>query len=281
MTKAASPVPKPLGNLPGGLCRQPVRDAPPAGQRRLHTSDRPVELVCSNSISSTLPDQALASSSKRCSTWAASSFAPPFRHALPAEAPWLSAATTSPPRSPQPSADTPTSRSRVARCCFADILDGLAIIATGPPGAPATNLDEPHRAPTGQHGTSTCATSRAPSSSPWIASTCPSPSDRSAADRNSEPGQEQGDYINCPLSRRVRSLRRRCWRPRASHSRSLNKSQSVTLKAACPSRSRAGRDLNRAAYGPLRRLVGLRDLRTGRRPMLWFNCARTVAAATL
>ncbi len=128
VTAAASPVPKPLGNLPGGAMPSVCTRCAPAVNAG-HTSDRPVELVCSNSMGSTLPDRVWASSSKRCSTWAASSFAPPSAMRCPREAPWLQPRRLR-RRDHRSRQRTPQHHGRAADA--ADIPDGLAIIATGP-----------------------------------------------------------------------------------------------------------------------------------------------------
>ena len=68
---------RPLGNLPGGAMPSAC-EMRPSRPTPAHTSDRLAELVCSNSMGSTLPDRSWASSSKRCSTWA-----PHHSHRLP------------------------------------------------------------------------------------------------------------------------------------------------------------------------------------------------------
>ncbi len=108
----------------------------------------------------------------------------------------------------------------VVRAEAGDIPDGPAIIATGP--LTSDQLTSRIQALTGQQHLYFYD-----AMAPIVAADSIDMSiafRQSRYDRNSEPGQEQGDYINCPLSRaEYEASSPRCWRP-ASHSRSLNKS---------------------------------------------------------
>jgi methylenetetrahydrofolate--tRNA-(uracil-5-)-methyltransferase len=104
---------------------------------------------------------------------------------------------------------------------------------------------------------------------------------QSRYDRNSEPGQEQGDYINCPLNRDeyeafVAALLAAPRIPLKEFEQELER----YFEGCMPVEALAGRDINALAYGPLRP-VGLRDPRTGRRPHAVVQLRQDNVAATL
>ena len=95
---------------------------------------------------------------------------------------------------------------------------------------------------------------------------------------------EAGDYINCPLTRRIQRLHRSLALRRAHRAKILRaghgagrESRSAPFLRGLPAGGGAGaaRGTQALAFGPMRP-VGLKDPRTDAVPTPWCSCARTI-----
>jgi methylenetetrahydrofolate--tRNA-(uracil-5-)-methyltransferase len=104
---------------------------------------------------------------------------------------------------------------------------------------------------------------------------------QSRYDRDSDLGQEEGDYINCPMNREEYE----------AFVAALLEAPKIELKApdkeleryfegCMPIEVLAGRDIKALAYGPMRP-IGLTDPRTGRRPYAVVQLRQDNVAGTL
>ncbi len=240
-----------------------------------HATDRLAELVCSNSMGSTLPDRALGILKQEMLDMGSLIIRTAFRHALPAGS--ALAVSRDDFAAEITAAISEHPNITVVRAEAGDIPDGPAIIATGP--LTSDQLTSRIQALTGQQHLYFYD-----AMAPIVAADSIDMSiafRQSRYDRNSEPGQDQGDYINCPLNRAeyeafVEALLAAPRIPLKEFEQELER----YFEGCMPVEVLAGRDLNALAYGPLRP-VGLRDPRTGRRPHAVVQLRQDNVAATL
>lgn len=240
-----------------------------------HTTDRLAELVCSNSMGSTLPDRALGILKQEMLDMGSLIIRTAFRHALPAGSALAVSRDDFAAEITAAIGEHPNIT--VVRTEVEDIPDGPVIIATGP--LTSKRLTNRIQTLTGQQHLYFYD-----AMAPIVAADSIDMSiafRQSRYDRNSEPGQEQGDYINCPLNRDeyeafVAALLAAPRIPLKEFEQELER----YFEGCMPVEALAGRDINALAYGPLRP-VGLRDPRTGRRPHAVVQLRQDNVAATL
>ncbi|MEX1021001.1 MAG: methylenetetrahydrofolate--tRNA-(uracil(54)-C(5))-methyltransferase (FADH(2)-oxidizing) TrmFO [Litorilinea sp.] len=240
-----------------------------------HTSDRLAELVCSNSMGSTLPDRALGILKNEMLGLGSLVIRTAFRHALPAG----SALAVSRDDFAQDLTETIYNHPNieVRREELTDIPAGPCIVATGP--LTSEGLAQRILALTGQQHLYFYD-----AMAPIIAADSIDMSiafRQSRYDRDSDLGQEEGDYINCPMNREEYE----------AFVHAVNQAPKIQLKefekeleryfeGCMPIEVLAGRELNSLAFGPMRP-VGLTDPRTGRRPHAVVQLRQDNVAGTL
>lgn len=240
-----------------------------------HTSDRLAELVCSNSMGSTLPDRALGILKNEMLALGSLVIRTAFRHALPAGsalavsrddfAQDLTAAIHNHPRI------------QVHREEVTAIPDGPCIVATGPLTSDA--LTRHITELTGQDYLyfydAMAPIVAADSIDMTIAFR------QSRYDRNSEMGQEEGDYINCPMSQEeYEAFVNAVVQAPKIELKSFEKELERYFEGCMPIEVLAARDIDSLAFGPMRP-VGLTDPRTGRRPHAVVQLRQDNVAGTL
>ncbi len=247
----------------------------PQRSTEAHVTDRLAELVCSNSMGSTLPDRALGILKSELTRMGSLVIATAFKHALPAGA----ALAVSREEFSQEITERIHGHPNITvhRQEVDAIPDGPTIIATGPLTSPA--LTAQIQALTGERHLY-FYDAMAPI---VVADTI----DMSIAfrqsryDRNSDLGGDEGDYINCPLNKEEY----------ASFVQAVLAAPKIELKGAdkeleryfegcMPIEALAARGEQSLAFGPMRP-VGLRDPRTGRRPFAAIQLRQDNVAGTL
>ncbi len=100
-------------------------------------------------------------------------------------------------------------------------------------------------------------------------------------DKHSDMGQEEGDYINCPLNREeYEAFVAAVQAAPKLQLKEFEKELERYFEGCMPIEVLAGRDLQALAFGPMRP-VGLRDPRTGRRPHAVVQLRQDNVAGTL
>lgn len=248
---------------------RPKRETP------AHLTDNLAELVCSNSMGSTLPDRALGMLKNEMLSLGSMIIRTAFKHALPAgsalavgrEA--FSAEVTELIRS-HPNIE-------LVREEVTAIPAGPVILATGPLTSPALTTAIQQLA-----GQSHLYFYDALAPIVELASVDMTVAFRqSRYDRSAEEGPAEGDYINCPFNREeyeafVHAL---LAAPRLEL-KGVDKELERYFEGCMPIEVLAGRDINALAFGPMRP-VGLRDPRTGRRPYAVVQLRQDNVAGTL
>jgi methylenetetrahydrofolate--tRNA-(uracil-5-)-methyltransferase len=240
-----------------------------------HVSDRLAELVCSNSMGSTQPDRALGMLKHEMLALGSMIIATAFKHALPAG----SALAVS----REDFAEEVTARLHshpnieVVRAEATEIPEGPAIVATGPLTSDA--LTARIQALTGQQYLyfydAMAPIVAADSIDMSIAFRA------SRYDKHSDLGQEEGDYINCPLDKEeyeafVEAVRAAPKIQLKEFEQELER----YFEGCMPIEVLAAREIKALAFGPMRP-VGLRDPRTGRRPYAVVQLRQDNVAGTL
>jgi methylenetetrahydrofolate--tRNA-(uracil-5-)-methyltransferase len=240
-----------------------------------HHTDRLAELVCSNSMGSTLPDRALGILKRELRHLGSVIVRTAFKHALPAGAAlavsrddFAEEVTTLIHGHPNIT---------VHRREVTDIPAGPTIIATGPltSSALATRIQEL----TGQQHLyfydALAPIIVADSIDMQIAFR------QSRYDRESELGGDDGDYINCPLDKAeyTRFVQAVLAAPKIEL-KGVDKELERYFEGCMPIEALAARGERSLAFGPMRP-VGLRDPRTGRRPYAVVQLRQDNVAGTL
>lgn len=255
----------------------PVRlyEMRPRRQTPAHTTDRLAELVCSNSMGSTLPDRALGILKQEMRSMGSLIIETALRHALPAG----SALAVS----RDDFAEDITAcihghpKIEVVRAEVPEIPNGPAIVATGP--LTSDSLARSIQTFTGQQYLyfydAMAPIVETDSIDMSIAFR------QSRYDRSSDMGHEDGDYVNCPLDKQqydafVAALLEAPRIPLEGADRELER----YFEGCMPIEALAARDTKALAYGPMRP-VGLRDPRTGRRPYAVVQLRQDNIAGTL
>jgi methylenetetrahydrofolate--tRNA-(uracil-5-)-methyltransferase len=240
-----------------------------------HVTDRLAELVCSNSMGSTLPDRAMGMLKNEMLTLGSFIIRTAFKHAVPAG----SALAVSRDEFAAEVTATLASHPNITlvREEVAAIPTGPVIVATGPLTSDA--LAAQIRQLTGQQYLyfydAMAPIVEAESIDMSIAFR------QSRYARDSALGQEEGDYINCPLNEAeytafVEALLAAERIPLKEFEQELER----YFEGCMPIETLAARDLRALAFGPMRP-VGLRDPATGRRPYAVVQLRQDNVAGTL
>ena len=240
-----------------------------------HTTDRLAELVCSNSMGSTQPDRALGILKNEMSALGSMIIATAFKHAVPAGS---ALAVSRDDFAAEVTANIHSHPNiEVVREEITTIPDGPTLLATGPLTSDA--LTAQIQALTGQQYLyfydAMAPIVAADSIDMNIAFR------QSRYGRDSELGQDEGDYINCPLNRAeyaafVQAVQAA---PKIQLKES-DKELERYFEGCMPIEVLAGRDLQALAFGPMRP-VGLSDPRTNRRPYAVVQLRQDNVAGTL
>ena len=240
-----------------------------------HTTDRLAELVCSNSMGSTLPDRALGMLKNEMAALGSLIIPTAFKHAVPAgQALAVSrddfAEEITARISAHPNID-------VRREEVTGIPDGPTIIATGPLTSSA--LTGAIQSLTGQAHLyfydAMAPIVEAESIDMAVAFR------QSRYDRESELGGDDGDYINCPFDKEAyeRFVQAVVAAPKIEM-KSADAELERYFEGCMPIEVLAGRGVDALSYGPMRP-VGLRDPRTGQRPWAVVQLRQDNVAGTL
>jgi methylenetetrahydrofolate--tRNA-(uracil-5-)-methyltransferase len=247
----------------------------PVRPTEAHVTDRLAELVCSNSMGSTLPDRALGILKNEMLRMGSLIIQTAFRHALPAG----SALAVS--REDFAESITAAIHNHpaieVIRSEITEIPSGPAIIATGPLTSPA--LTEEIQALSGEKYLyfydAMAPIVTADSIDMTIAFR------QSRYGRESEMGQDEGDYINCPMNKEEyeRFVEAVIAAPK-TQLREFEKELERYFEGCMPIEVLASRGVQSLAFGPMRP-IGLTDPRTGRRPYAVVQLRQDNVAGTL
>lgn len=248
---------------------RPVRPTP------AHISDRLAELVCSNSMGSTQPDRALGILKNEMLALGSLIIATAFKHALPAGSALavsreeFSAEITS-LISNHPNIE-------LVREEATTIPAGPTILATGP--LTSDSLTAQIQQLTGQQYLyfydAMAPIVEAESIDMGIAFRA------SRYDKSSPLGQEEGDYINCPLNKEeYEAFVTAVLAAPKIQLKEFEQELERYFEGCMPIEVLAGRGTMALAFGPMRP-VGLRDPRTGRRPYAVVQLRQDNVAGTL
>jgi len=247
----------------------------PTRSTEAHVTDRLAELVCSNSMGSTLPDRALGILKNELLRMGSLIIRTAFRHALPAGsalavgreefADDVTAIMSSHPKI------------EIVRQELTEIPDGPTIIATGPLTSSA--LTAKLQALTGQSQLyfydAMAPIVLADSIDMAIAFR------QSRYDKDSDLGQDDGDYINCPLNKEeYEAFVNAVLAAPKTQLKEFEKELERYFEGCMPIEALASRGLEALAFGPMRP-VGLTDPRTGRRPYAVVQLRQDNVAGTL
>jgi methylenetetrahydrofolate--tRNA-(uracil-5-)-methyltransferase len=247
----------------------------PTRPTEAHVTDQLAELVCSNSMGSTLPDRALGILKTELLRMGSLIIQTAFRHALPAG----SALAVS--RDDFAAEVTATigghPNIELVRSEVTKLPSGPAIVATGPLTSPA--FTECVQELTGQRHLyfydAMAPIVSAESVDMAIAFR------QSRYDRESDLGQDEGDYINCPLNKvEYAAFVTALLAAPKTTLRAFEKELERYFEGCMPIEVLAARGEQALAFGPMRP-VGLTDPRTGRRPYAVVQLRQDNAAGTL
>jgi len=247
----------------------------PTRPTEAHVTDRLAELVCSNSMGSTLPDRALGILKNEMLRMDSMIIQTAMRHALPAGS---ALAVGREAFADDVTAQLSTHPNiQVIRQEITEIPDGPTILATGPLTSSA--LTERLQALTGQKHLYFYDAMAPIMASDSIDMTIAFRQSR--YDRDSAVSQEEGDYINCPFSREeYETFVNAVLAAPKIELKTPDKELERYFEGCMPIEVLAGRGLNSLAFGPMRP-VGLRDPRTGRRPYAAVQLRQDNVAGTL
>ncbi len=240
-----------------------------------HITDRLAELVCSNSMGSTMTDRALGILKNEMLSMGSLIIKTAFRHALPAGsalavsredfAEDITAALGGHPNI------------TIHREEATDIPAGPTILATGPLTSAA--LTAKIQALTGQQhlyfydAMAPIVTAESIDMSTAFR--------QSRYDRSSGTGEEEGDYINCPLNQEeYEAFVAAILAAPKLELKGADQELERYFEGCMPIEALAARGMKSLAFGPMRP-VGLRDPRTGRRPHAVVQLRQDNVAGTL
>ncbi len=255
----------------------PVRlyEMRPVRPTEAHVTDRLAELVCSNSMGSTLPDRALGILKNELLGMGSLIMRIAFRHALPAGS---ALAVSREDFAEEVTATIGNHPSiEVVRREVEQIPSGPTILATGPLTSPT--LTEQIQTLTGQQYLyfydAMAPIVTAESIDMSIAFR------QSRYDRESGLGQDEGDYINCPMNKEeYHAFWEAVLAAPKTQLRDFERELERYFEGCMPIEVLAGRGEKALAFGPLRP-VGLTDPRTGRRPYAVVQLRQDNVAGTL
>ncbi|MBX2998057.1 MAG: methylenetetrahydrofolate--tRNA-(uracil(54)-C(5))-methyltransferase (FADH(2)-oxidizing) TrmFO [Caldilineaceae bacterium] len=247
---------------------RPKRETP------AHITDRLAELVCSNSMGSTLPDRALGILKNEMMAMGSMIIRTAFKHALPAGQALAVGR--------EEFADDVTEKIsshpniELIRDEVIAIPDGPTILATGPLTSPALTAEV--QTLTGRYlyfYDAMAPIVTADSINMEVAFR------QSRWDRDSGAGPEEGDYINCPLNKEEYEafVNAVVAAPKLELS-GADAELERYFEGCMPIEVLASRGIDSLAYGPMRP-VGLTDPRTGRRPYAVVQLRQDNVAGTL
>jgi methylenetetrahydrofolate--tRNA-(uracil-5-)-methyltransferase len=240
-----------------------------------HVTDRLAELVCSNSLGSTLPDRALGLLKNEMLRLGSLVIRTAFKHAVPAGAALAVSRDDFSQEITQIIGGHPNIT--LHREEVTAIPDGPAIIATGPLTSAA--LASQIQALTGSQYLyfydAMAPIVTAESIDMTVAFR------QSRYDKDSGQGEQAGDYINCPLDRDeyARFVAALLAAPKIEL-HAADQELERYFEGCMPIEALAGRGEKSLAFGPMRP-VGLRDPRTGRRPFAAVQLRQDNVAGTL
>ena len=248
---------------------RPVRPTP------AHTGDRLAELVCSNSMGSTLPDRALGILKHEMLGLGSLIIRTAFKHALPAGSALAVSRDEFAAEITERIHNHPNIE--VRREEVTTLPSGPTIIATGPLTSDA--LTAQIQALTGQQYLyfydAMAPIVVADSINMEIAFR------QSRYDRNSELGGDEGDYINCPMDKaQYEAFVEAVLAAPKVQLKEFEKELERYFEGCMPIEALAARGVDALAFGPMRP-VGLRDPRTGRRPYAVVQLRQDNVAGTL
>lgn len=248
---------------------RPIRPTP------AHVSDRLAELVCSNSMGSTQPDRALGILKNEMLTLGSMIIDTAFKHALPAG----SALAVSREEFAAEVTERISSHPNIelVRAEATSIPEGPTILATGP--LTSDTLTAEIQALTGQKYLyfydAMAPIVEAESIDMSIAFRA------SRYDKSSPLGQEEGDYINCPLNQEeYEAFVEAVLAAPKIQLKEFEKELERYFEGCMPIEALAARGPQALAFGPMRP-VGLRDPRTGKRPYAVVQLRQDNVAGTL
>jgi len=242
-----------------------------------HTSDRLAELVCSNSMGSTLPDRALGILKNEMLRMGSLILRVAFRNAVPAG----HALAVSREEFSQEVTDAILGHPLIEVCReeITALPDEPTIIATGPLTSPA--LTSVLQALTGQQHLYFYDAMAPIVLAESIDMSIAFRQSRYDRDQRTGEGGDEGDYINCPLDREqyARFVQAVLAAPRIEL-KTPDKELERYFEGCMPIEALASRGPDALAFGPMRP-VGLTDPRTGRRPWAVVQLRQDNVAGTL
>lgn len=253
----------------------------PVRPTEAHVTDRLAELVCSNSMGSTLPDRALGILKNELLRMGSLIIRTAYAHALPAGSAlavgreeFAEAVTAAIGGHPN---------IELVRSEVTAIPDGPTIIATGPLTSPA--LTAQIQALTGQQHLyfydAMAPIVHAESIDMTIAFRQSRYDRDSTATAASATNEEAGDYINCPMSKEEYEIFvDAVLAAPKTQLREFEKELERYFEGCMPIEVLASRGMKALAFGPMRP-VGLTDPRTGRRPYAVVQLRQDNVAGTL
>jgi methylenetetrahydrofolate--tRNA-(uracil-5-)-methyltransferase len=240
-----------------------------------HTTDRLAELVCSNSMGSTLPDRALGLLKNEMLRLGSLVIETAFKHSLPAGA----ALAVSRDDFSREITEIMASHPNITlhREEVTAIPEGPAIVATGP-------LTSPALAAHIQELTGSQYLYFYDAMAPIVVSDSIDMTvafRQSRYDKDSGQGTQEGDYINCPLTREEyeRFVEALLSAPKIEL-KGADKELERYFEGCMPIEALAARGGKSLSFGPMRP-VGLRDPRSGRRPFAAVQLRQDNVAGTL
>jgi methylenetetrahydrofolate--tRNA-(uracil-5-)-methyltransferase len=239
-----------------------------------HITDRLAELVCSNSMGSTLPDRALGILKNEMMQIGSMIIRTAFRHALPAGGALAVGREAFSEEVTSLISNHPNIQ--LLREEITEIPTGPTIIATGPLTSDA--LTAQIQQLTGKYLYFYDAMAPIVTLESIDMTTA---FRQSRYDRDSNLGQDEGDYINCPLNKEeYEAFVNAVVAAPKMELKTPDKELERYFEGCMPIEVLAGRGMNSLAFGPMRP-VGLRDPRTGRRPYAVVQLRQDNVAGTL
>lgn len=239
-----------------------------------HITDRLAELVCSNSMGSTLPDRALGILKNEMMQIGSMIIRTAFRHALPAGGALAVGREAFSEEVTSLISNHPNIQ--LLREEITEIPSGPTIIATGPLTSDA--LTAQIQQLTGKYLYFYDAMAPIVTLESIDMTTA---FRQSRYDRDSALGQDEGDYINCPLNKEeYEAFVNAVVAAPKMELKTPDKELERYFEGCMPIEVLAGRGMNSLAFGPMRP-VGLRDPRTGRRPYAVVQLRQDNVAGTL
>lgn len=246
----------------------------PTRPTEAHITDRLAELVCSNSMGSTLPDRALGILKNEMMHMGSMIIRTAFRHALPAGSALAVGREAFADDVTMQISSHPNIE--LIRTEVTEIPEGPTIIATGP--LTSRTLTEKIQALTGKYlyfYDAMAPIVTLDSIDMTVAFR------QSRYDRESALGGDEGDYINCPFNKEeYEAFVNAVIAAPKIELKAPDKELERYFEGCMPIEVLAGRGLNSLAFGPMRP-VGLRDPRTGRRPYAAVQLRQDNVAGTL